>query len=71
MDWKDLTPRKVLNVQVPFYFKSIVDSLNVDFVAIGGTVWTVAGSVIIGCMSSYYQQVVSISDYLHKTGWHG
>ncbi|KAF8424073.1 hypothetical protein EV426DRAFT_600462 [Tirmania nivea] len=38
---------KVLNVQVPFYFKNIVDSLNVDFMAIGGTAWTVAGSVII------------------------
>ncbi|KAF8476188.1 P-loop containing nucleoside triphosphate hydrolase protein [Kalaharituber pfeilii] len=42
-----LVGAKVLNVQVPFYFKSIVDSMNVDFLAIGGTVWTVAGSVII------------------------
>ena len=40
---------KVLNVQVPFYFKSIVDSMNVDFLALGGTVWTAAGSVIIAC----------------------
>ena len=38
---------KVLNVQVPFYFKSIVDSMNVDFAALGGTVTTVAGSMII------------------------
>ncbi|RQM08330.1 hypothetical protein DH86_00003842, partial [Scytalidium sp. 3C] len=38
---------KVLNVQVPFYFKSIVDSMNVDFVAIGGTATTVAGSMIL------------------------
>ncbi|KAK1056752.1 Iron-sulfur clusters transporter atm1, mitochondrial [Friedmanniomyces endolithicus] len=37
---------KVLNVQVPFYFKSIVDSMNVDFVAVGGTAATVAGASI-------------------------
>lgn len=38
---------KLLNVQVPFYFKSIVDSMNIDFVAIGGTAWTVAGAMIV------------------------
>jgi ATP-binding cassette, subfamily B (MDR/TAP), member 7 len=38
---------KVLNVQIPFYFKNIVDGMNIDFVAIGGTAWTVAGSIII------------------------
>ncbi|KAI9676714.1 MAG: Iron-sulfur clusters transporter atm1, mitochondrial [Bathelium mastoideum] len=38
---------KVLNVQVPFYFKSIVDSMNIDFAALGGTVWTVAGATIV------------------------
>ncbi|KAM0250366.1 hypothetical protein ACHAQJ_008643 [Trichoderma viride] len=38
---------KVLNVQVPFYFKSIVDSLNIDVVAVGGTATTVAGAMII------------------------
>ena len=42
-----LVGAKVLNVQVPFYFKSIVDSMNIDFVAVGGTAWTVAGSMII------------------------
>ncbi|RPB25735.1 iron-sulfur cluster transporter ATM1 [Terfezia boudieri ATCC MYA-4762] len=42
-----LVGAKVLNVQVPFYFKNIVDSLNVDLMAIGGTVWVVAGSVIV------------------------
>ena len=40
---------KVLNVQVPFYFKSIVDSMNVDFTALGGTAWTVAGAMIVAC----------------------
>jgi ATP-binding cassette, subfamily B (MDR/TAP), member 7 len=44
---------QVLNVQVPFYFKSIVDSMNVDFVAIGGTAYTIAGSVILACRSSF------------------
>jgi ATP-binding cassette, subfamily B (MDR/TAP), member 7 len=38
---------KVLNVQVPFYFKNIVDSMNIDFLAVGGTAWTVAGSMIV------------------------
>ncbi|ORY12587.1 iron-sulfur clusters transporter atm1, mitochondrial precursor [Clohesyomyces aquaticus] len=38
---------KLLNVQVPFYFKSIVDSMNIDFAAMGGTAWTVAGSMIL------------------------
>ncbi|CAI2170554.1 17908_t:CDS:10 [Funneliformis geosporum] len=38
---------KLLNVQVPFFFKNIVDSLNVDVTQFG-TVWTIVGSVIIG-----------------------
>lgn len=38
---------KVLNVQVPFFFKSIVDSMNVDWLAASGTAWTVAGTMII------------------------
>lgn len=42
-----LVGAKVLNVQVPFYFKNIVDSMNIDFMAVGGTAWTVAGSMVI------------------------
>jgi ATP-binding cassette subfamily B (MDR/TAP) protein 7 len=42
-----LVGAKVLNVQVPFYFKSIIDSMNIDFAAVGGTVTTVAGSMIL------------------------
>lgn len=42
-----LVGAKILNVNVPFYFKSIVDSMNIDFMAVGGTAWTVAGSMII------------------------
>ncbi|KAL8874122.1 MAG: hypothetical protein Q9174_000492 [Haloplaca sp. 1 TL-2023] len=42
-----LVGSKVLNVQVPFYFKSIVDSMNVDFSAVAGTAWTVGGSMLI------------------------
>ncbi|OJD26466.1 iron-sulfur clusters transporter atm1, mitochondrial [Blastomyces percursus] len=38
---------KILNVQVPFYFKNIVDSMNIDFAALGGTAWTVAGTMIV------------------------
>ncbi|KAL0634574.1 Iron-sulfur clusters transporter atm1, mitochondrial [Maublancomyces gigas] len=42
-----LVGAKVLSVQVPFFFKEIVDSMNVDFLALGGTVWTAAGAVVI------------------------
>ncbi|KAJ5544577.1 ABC transporter integral membrane type 1 [Penicillium sp. DV-2018c] len=38
---------QILNVEVPFYFKNIVDSMNIDFAAVGGTAYTVAGSMII------------------------
>lgn len=44
-----LTCIQILNVEVPFYFKSIVDSMNVDFAAVGGTATTVAGSMILAC----------------------
>ena len=43
-----LVGAKVLNVQVPFYFKSVVDSMNIDFAAVGSTAWTVGGAVIVG-----------------------
>ncbi|KAJ5949377.1 hypothetical protein N7454_000961 [Penicillium verhagenii] len=42
-----LVGAKILNVEIPFYFKSIVDSMNVDFATLGGTAYTVAGSMII------------------------
>ncbi|KIM80460.1 hypothetical protein PILCRDRAFT_822567 [Piloderma croceum F 1598] len=38
---------KLLNVQVPQLFKSVIDTLNVD-IAAGSTVWIVAGSLILG-----------------------
>ncbi|KAK5625111.1 hypothetical protein RRF57_000827 [Xylaria bambusicola] len=42
-----LVGAKVLNVQVPFYFKSIVDAMNVDLGATGGTAAAIAGSMIL------------------------
>ncbi|KAK9470541.1 P-loop containing nucleoside triphosphate hydrolase protein [Dipodascopsis tothii] len=39
---------KLLNVQVPFFFKQIIDSMNINFVDFAGTVWTVAGAAVIG-----------------------
>ena len=39
---------KVLNVQVPFFFKDIVDSLNVPITS-STTVWVLAGTAIAGC----------------------
>ncbi|KIJ11968.1 hypothetical protein PAXINDRAFT_171478 [Paxillus involutus ATCC 200175] len=38
---------KVLNVQVPQIFKSIIDALNLD-VSSSSTVWVVAGALILG-----------------------
>ncbi|KAJ2899922.1 Iron-sulfur clusters transporter ATM1 [Zalerion maritima] len=38
---------KLANVQVPFYFKSIVDAMNIDFGQVGGTAAMVAGSMIL------------------------
>ena len=52
---------QILNVQVPFYFKSIVDSMNVDFAAIGETAWTVGGSMIIACMNLPLSECLEIS----------
>lgn len=43
-----LVAAKVLNVQVPFFFKQIVDSLNVEITA-DTTVWILAGTAIAGC----------------------
>ena len=48
-----LVGAKLLNVQVPFYFKSIVDSMNIDFATLGGTATTVAGSMIVACKLLY------------------
>ena len=42
-----LVGAKLLNVQVPFYFKNIVDAMNIDFAAVGGTAWTVGGAMIL------------------------
>ncbi|KAF9431503.1 Iron-sulfur clusters transporter atm1, mitochondrial [Entomortierella beljakovae] len=38
---------KILNVQVPFFFKEIIDNLNAEF-PVGSTVVAVAGAVILG-----------------------
>ncbi|KAL0574149.1 Iron-sulfur clusters transporter atm1, mitochondrial [Marasmius crinis-equi] len=38
---------KLLNVQVPLIFKDVIDTLNLD-ISSGATVWTVAGSLILG-----------------------
>ncbi|KAI8626149.1 P-loop containing nucleoside triphosphate hydrolase protein [Xylariaceae sp. FL1651] len=42
-----LVGAKVLNVQVPFYFKNIVDAMNIDVGVTGGTAATIAGSMIL------------------------
>lgn len=46
-----LVTGKILNVQVPFFFKEIVDSMNVTITS-SSTVWLLAGSAILGYASS-------------------
>lgn len=53
-----LVGAKLLNVQVPFYFKNIVDSMNIDFAALGGTAWTVAGSMIVACKNDTWKPML-------------
>lgn len=43
-----LVGSKVLNVQVPFFFKSIIDGMNVDWATSVGSFETVIGAMIIG-----------------------
>ena len=47
VDWA----MQLLNVQVPFYFKSIVDSLNIPLSELTAeqTVWTLGGTAVVGC----------------------
>lgn len=64
---------KLLNVQIPFYFKSIVDSMNIDFLAVGGTAWTVAGSMIVACklvllFVEFIKHVLRLSDGVTRMG---
>ncbi|KAL2261875.1 hypothetical protein VTK26DRAFT_3107 [Humicola hyalothermophila] len=54
-----LVSGKVLNVHVPFYFREIVDNLNIDLAAAGGTVATVAGTMIFAYGASRIGAVVS------------
>jgi ABC transporter ATM len=37
-----------LNVQVPFFFKNVIDSLNIT-IPEDGTLWAICGAAIIGC----------------------
>jgi hypothetical protein len=39
---------QLLNVQVPLFFKEIIDTLNIPVDA-QSTVWVVCGSVILAC----------------------
>jgi ABC transporter ATM len=43
---------KLLNVQVPFFFKDIIDKLNVEF-PVESTVLGVVGAVILGCKFAF------------------
>jgi hypothetical protein len=59
-----MNPIQILNVEIPFYFKNIVDSMNVDFASIGGTAYTVAGSMIIACKDDSIWKKGSLTNIL-------
>lgn len=42
-----LISSKLLNVQVPFYFKNIIDEMNIDWALQAGTLGTVIGTMIL------------------------
>lgn len=42
-----LIASKILNVEVPFYFKAIIDQMNIDWSAELGTIGSVIGSLIL------------------------
>ncbi|KAJ7196847.1 iron-sulfur clusters transporter ATM1 [Mycena pura] len=42
-----LISSKLLNVQVPYIFKNVIDSLNMD-IASASTAWTVVGTLVLG-----------------------
>lgn len=42
------TTTQILNVQVPFVFRSVIDGMNIEITA-DTTVWLLAGSLILGC----------------------
>ena len=54
---------KLMNIQVPFFFKNIVDSLNIPIAELSAqqTTWTIAGSAIVGCMSYLYSAQKSLN----------
>jgi hypothetical protein len=45
----NVIPSQLLNVQVPLFFKEIIDTLNIPLDA-QSTVWVVCGSVILACV---------------------
>jgi ABC transporter ATM len=53
-----LVAGKVLNVQVPFFFKAIVDGLNIPITS-DTAVWTIAGASILGCESGRVELLCS------------
>ncbi|KAK0713626.1 P-loop containing nucleoside triphosphate hydrolase protein [Lasiosphaeria miniovina] len=54
-----LVGAKVLNVQVPFYFRDIIDSLNIDFATTGGSVATAGGAMILAYGATRIGSVLS------------
>jgi ATP-binding cassette, subfamily B (MDR/TAP), member 7 len=67
------TDVELLNIRVPFFFKNIIDQLNVDFSAVSAsgvqaTVLTVAGTAIIGCSPSVISLWLTRVDGLARIG---
>lgn len=56
----DVQHAQILNVQVPFFFKDIIDTLNVQIdPSTGQGVFAIAGTVVVGCKSLLLHSVQS------------
>ena len=49
---------KLLNIQVPFFFKAIIDDMNVDWASLLGTVGTAVGTMILAYGGARFGAVV-------------
>lgn len=52
---------KVLNVQVPFMFKGIIDDMNIDWTGQAGTVTTLIGATVLAYGFARFGAVLLVS----------
>ncbi|CCJ28979.1 unnamed protein product [Pneumocystis jirovecii] len=48
---------KILNIQIPFFFKKIIDSININSLTTDETALAITGSIIIGISATAFQEI--------------